>query len=190
MYVKDWEECTRHYQQIIESEFKRPEYEEKSNINLQHMHFCWYVSYFNVMVCEVYPFINTSTLMKFSVRHTYLDIHSLNSHAMMNWKTFYAFSLNIYLLSLRSARNSYKNCIYNSALSKCNARSAKFARDLVDLLSNERQFKNCAEIEKTSLCSGAVSFRVFINNLSQLTITTLAISLMMLMMAVDEITSL
>ncbi|KAG5677169.1 hypothetical protein PVAND_006950 [Polypedilum vanderplanki] len=38
---KDFEECTKHYQQVIESEFTRTEREKKSNINVQYMHFCW-----------------------------------------------------------------------------------------------------------------------------------------------------
>lgn len=56
-----------------------------------------------------------------------------------------------------SARKSYKKCIHNSAMAQCNPRSVKLAQDLVDLLSNERQFKNCAEIERTSLCGGGGS---------------------------------
>lgn len=53
-----------------------------------------------------------------------------------------------------SARYSYENCVFNSAWSKCNGKSAKFTRKVVELLSSERQFKNCAKIEK-SLCSNA-----------------------------------
>ncbi|CAG9800135.1 unnamed protein product [Chironomus riparius] len=90
---KDFEECTAHYQNVIENEFKRIEREKKSNINVQYMQFC-------------------------------------------------------------CARYSYENCVYNSAWSKCNAKSAKFTKSIVELLSSERQFKNCAKIEKT-LCSDA-----------------------------------
>ena len=127
--------------------------------------------------------------MKFSVdgmlEHKGLEFLNLFHTLSCHDEKLSIFLLSSHYFSIHSARNSYKNCIYNSALSKCNSRSAKFARDLVDLLSNERQFKNCVEIEKTSLCSGGVSFRAFKNSLSQL---TLAISLMMLTM--DKITSL
>jgi hypothetical protein len=80
----------------------------------------------------------------------------------------------ISLLSVHSARNSYKKCIHNSAMAKCNPRSAKFARDIVDLLSNERHLKNCAEIERTSLCNGgSYLYHDFFITLSSLVTITL-----------------
>ena len=60
-----------------------------------------------------------------------------------------------------SARYSYENCVYNSAWSKCNAKSAKFTKSIVELLSSERQFKNCAKIEKTLCSDGSSIFHGF-----------------------------
>lgn len=59
-----------------------------------------------------------------------------------------------FIINLNSARYAYENCVGNSALAKCKANSARFTRSLVELLSSERQFKNCAKIED-SLCSAA-----------------------------------
>lgn len=66
------------------------------------------------------------------------------------------------LFNLNSARYSYENCVGNSARAKCKPESARFTRSLVELLSSERQFQNCAKIED-SLCSSAKRGRNFFN---------------------------
>jgi hypothetical protein len=60
-----------------------------------------------------------------------------------------------------SARYAYENCVYNSARAKCLPDSAKFTRNLVELLSSERQFKNCGRIEE-ALCGAASNARKFL----------------------------
>lgn len=63
---------------------------------------------------------------------------------------------------LNSARYAYENCVGNSARAKCRKESAIFTRRLVELLSSERQFKNCAKIED-SLCSSGNRIENFFN---------------------------
>lgn len=61
--------------------------------------------------------------------------------------------LKIYsLFQFKSARHAYENCVWSNAKAKCKPESAKFTKSLVELLSNERQFRGCASMEK-SLCS-------------------------------------
>ncbi|CRL00203.1 CLUMA_CG013477, isoform A [Clunio marinus] len=58
------------------------------------------------------------------------------------------------LIKFFSARYAYENCVGNSAKAKCKPESAIFTRSLVELLSSERQFKNCAKIEN-ALCNSS-----------------------------------
>jgi hypothetical protein len=61
-----------------------------------------------------------------------------------------------------SARYAYENCVYNSARARCLPGSAKFTRSLVELLSSERQFKNCGRIE-VELCGAADKAKHYIS---------------------------
>ena len=62
---------------------------------------------------------------------------------------------------VHSARFAYENCVYNSARAKCTPESAKFTKSLVELLSSERQFKNCGRIEG-ALCGAASTTGYFL----------------------------
>lgn len=59
-----------------------------------------------------------------------------------------------FFLPIYSARYAYENCIYNSAKHKCKPESAEFTRKIAELLSSERKFKNCDNLEDAAVCSG------------------------------------
>jgi hypothetical protein len=108
-------------------------------------------------VCSSYLFICCVFLIKFLTSHTYFS-SPFTTHR-------------------DSARYSYENCVYNSALHKCTRSSAEFTKKIVELLSSERQFKNCAKIEGT-LCSDAVRISF---DLMCLLLSASALSLLLLL---------
>lgn len=55
-----------------------------------------------------------------------------------------------------SARYGYESCVYNSAKYKCKRESALYIRGIANMLSKEKQFKNCDNIEKQYCSSGSM----------------------------------
>uniref|UniRef100_A0A1I8M6K5 Uncharacterized protein n=1 Tax=Musca domestica TaxID=7370 RepID=A0A1I8M6K5_MUSDO len=50
------------------------------------------------------------------------------------------------------ARYAYETCVFNSARYKCYKNSAKYAREMAKMLTNETQFQNCRQYEE-SMCN-------------------------------------
>ncbi|XP_073820410.1 uncharacterized protein [Musca autumnalis] len=61
------------------------------------------------------------------------------------------------------ARYGYETCVFNSARYKCYKHSAKYAREMAKMLTNETQFQNCRQYEE-SMCSGGSSPTKFISS--------------------------
>ncbi|KAH8407204.1 hypothetical protein KR222_010495, partial [Zaprionus bogoriensis] len=54
------------------------------------------------------------------------------------------------------ARNAYENCIYNSARYKCYQNSVEFARETAKMLSDEKHFGSCRDLEEACSKAGSI----------------------------------
>lgn len=71
-----------------------------------------------------------------------------------------------------SARYGYESCVYNSAKYKCKRESALYIRGIANMLSKEKQFQHCDNIEK-QYCSRAGLLMATFNLISLIIILNL-----------------